>query len=103
MEMTDKARGKVMGKTLGLALLLGSLAGAAQAETLIVNDQVTVRESAVATPGRGLTMAQVEKKFGAPAERHAAVGKPPITRWDYPGFSVFFEHQWVIHSVAAGS
>ncbi|HTP39763.1 MAG TPA: hypothetical protein VMI92_09340 [Steroidobacteraceae bacterium] len=86
-------------RTLGLALLLGSFAGGAAAETLVVNDQVTVRETSLATPGRGLTMTQVEKKFGAPTERHPAVGKPPITRWDYPGFSVFFEHQWVIHSV----
>jgi hypothetical protein len=53
----------------------------------------------VATPARGLTMTKVEAQYGAPAERHAAVGNPPITRWDYPGFSVFFEHEHVIHSV----
>ena len=53
----------------------------------------------VSTPIRGITMTTVEAKFGAPTERHAAVGKPPITRWDYPGFSVFFEYQHVIHSV----
>lgn len=94
---------KATTKALGLALLLGGGAGGAWAETLVVNDQLAVRETSIATPGRGLTMTQVEKKFGAPTERHAAVGKPPITRWDYPGFSVFFEHQWVIHSVAVGS
>jgi hypothetical protein len=103
MKATNFAVAKATNSALVLALLLGGAASVAQAETLIVNDQVTVAQPAIATPGRGLSMAQVEKKFGAPTERHAAVGKPPITRWDYPGFSVFFEHQWVIHSVAAGS
>lgn len=55
--------------------------------------------AAVSIPARGTNMTKVEAQFGAPAERHAAVGKPPITRWDYPGFSVFFEYQHVIHSV----
>lgn len=50
-------------------------------------------------PTRGMHMSQVEARFGAPATRHAAVGKPPITRWDYPGFSVFFEFDHVIHAV----
>jgi hypothetical protein len=27
------------------------------------------------------------------------VGAPPITRWDYAGFSVFFEHDRVIDAV----
>jgi hypothetical protein len=45
-------------------------------------------------------MTEVEKHFGAPAEKHPTVGQPPITRWDYAGFSVFFEHDRVIHAVA---
>jgi hypothetical protein len=44
-------------------------------------------------------MTQVEAKFGAPVTKHDAVGQPPITRWDYAGFSVFFEHDRVIDSV----
>jgi hypothetical protein len=50
-------------------------------------------------PVRGSTMSQVEARFGAPASRHAAVGDPPITRWDYPQFSVFFEYDKVLHAV----
>ena len=50
-------------------------------------------------PQRGMKMAQVEKEFGAPANRHPAIGKPPITRWDYDGFSVFFEYQTVLYSL----
>jgi hypothetical protein len=41
----------------------------------------------------------VEKQFGAPVTRHPTVGKPPITRWDYNGFAVVFEHDRVIDSV----
>ena len=51
-------------------------------------------------PDRGLTMDAVEKRYGAPADRLAAVGKPPITRWVYPSFVVYFEYNLVIHSVA---
>ncbi len=51
------------------------------------------------TPNRGASMTQVESRFGTPAQRHAAVGQPPITRWDYPQFSVFFEHDKVLHAV----
>ena len=84
-----------------LACLLAP-AGAAVAETLVVNDQVQMRDSSVDRPHRGATMQSVEQKFGQPAQRHATVGQPPITRWDYPGFSVFFEKDRVIHAVALG-
>jgi hypothetical protein len=91
-----------------LALLCSSLygvgaAGAAMADTVVVDDQVQVRESTVEKPKRGATMTQVEARFGAPATRHDAVGAPPITRWDYPGFSVFFERDRVIDSVTTAA
>jgi len=77
-----------------------AMSGTAFAETLVVDDQVMLRESTVERPRRGSTMAQVEKHFGQPVQKHPTVGQPPITRWDYAGFSVFFEHDRVIHSVA---
>jgi hypothetical protein len=85
-----------------VALILGVAAlgsSAVRAETVAVDDQVTVRESNVERPGRGMTMKTVEAKYGAPQQRHPTVGQPPITRWDYPSFSVFFEHEYVIHAV----
>lgn len=51
-------------------------------------------------PGRGMTMEQVEAKFGPPREKLPDVGDPPITRWNYDGFSVYFEYQYVIDSVS---
>ena len=50
-------------------------------------------------PARGTSMEKVEAQFGAPSERLPAVGEPPITRWKYPGFEVYFEHHLVIHTV----
>jgi hypothetical protein len=50
-------------------------------------------------PGRGASMSQVEKHFGQPREKVAPVGQPPITRWIYGDYTVYFEHEYVIHSV----
>jgi hypothetical protein len=88
---------KVLTAALALTVLGANLAAA---ETMVVDDQVMVRPSTVERPARGVTMAVVEAKFGAPQTRHAAVGTPPITRWDYAGFSVFFEGERVIDAVA---
>jgi hypothetical protein len=54
-------------------------------------------------PNRGSTMSTVESRYGAPTNRHAAVGNPPITRWDYPQFSVYFENDRVLHTVIVRS
>lgn len=83
-----------LGAALALLMSLG-----AHAETVAVDDQVAVRPSDIDRPARGMTMRTVEARYGAPQARHEAVGKPPITRWDYPTFTVFFEHEYVIHAV----
>lgn len=51
-------------------------------------------------PRRGMDMSKVANELGEPTTRHPAIGKPPITRWDYPDRTVFFEHSHVIHVVA---
>jgi hypothetical protein len=84
------------------ALLCGcalTISVAALADTIVLNDQVQVRDSQMERPKRGITMGQVERQFGAPVTRHPTVGQPPITRWDYTGFAVVFEHDRVIDSV----
>jgi hypothetical protein len=82
------------------AVLAGGVAGA---ETIAIDNGIAVKESDVATPARGMTMDQVATKFGTPVTKVPAVGKPPISRWEYPGFVVFFEFDHVIHSVVANS
>jgi hypothetical protein len=80
--------------------LLLATAPFAVAETLVVDDQVQVRQSAVERPARGASMRAVQARFGEPAGRHGPVGVPAITRWDYSGFSVYFENEHVVHAVA---
>ena len=48
-------------------------------------------------------MSQVASKFGDPSSKVAAVGTPPISRWEYPGFVVYFERDHVIHSVVSSA
>ena len=60
--------------------------------------------SSAGTPASGMSMEKVEAKYGAPSRRVAPVGggttaQPPITRWEYPGFVVYFENDRVIHTV----
>lgn len=86
------------------AAALGLALGTAAATTAMADElQMPSSDSTAAErPARGLTMDKVEAKFGAPARRVPAVGEPPITRWEYPGFVVFFERDRVIHAVATG-
>jgi outer membrane protein assembly factor BamE (lipoprotein component of BamABCDE complex) len=88
-----------------LTALIG-IVGAAEsswAETIALDNGIAVKESDVATPARGMTMDEVASKFGSPVSKVPAVGNPPISRWDYPGFVVYFEREHVIHSVVANS
>lgn len=52
-----------------------------------------------ARPKSGMSMDQVSNQFGAPGQKYAAVGEPPITRWVYDHYTVYFEYDHVIHSV----
>src|SRR6201986_1280276 len=77
--------------------------GLARAELIVDEGKVAVAPANVPQPARGSLMKTVEKQFGAPTTRHPTVGKPPITRWDYPTFSVFFEGDRVIDSGVTSS
>ena len=63
-----------------------------------------VQEEPGNLPTRGMTMAQVEAKYGAPSERLDPRGGqkrdwPTINRWTYPAFTVYFERTKVIDVV----
>lgn len=79
--------------------LLIAMVGLAPAVALAEEQWSEAQAAAADRPQRGSTMRSVESRYGEPAVRHAAVGQPPITRWDYPGLAVFFEHDRVIHAV----
>jgi hypothetical protein len=82
---------------LGLGLAVPTFA-----ETLAVDGQLAIKPAGVETPQRGASMAVVEQRFGAPANKSSPVGNPPITKWFYPNFVVVFENDKVLHAVAVG-
>jgi hypothetical protein len=62
------------------------------------------QENGMNLPRRGMSMAQVEKTYGAPQSKLTPRGgdsskHPVINRWDYANFIVYFERSHVIHSV----
>ena len=91
----------------GVAIASAALvcAPAVQAESVTLGKTIV---RGVDAPVRGLSMAQVERRFGAPLEKMPAAGgdaplHPVINRWRYGGYIVYFERNRVIHSVIDGS
>jgi hypothetical protein len=84
-------------RTVTLLALLFGLSGLANADTLQMDG--TSQAGDTVQPTRGMTQARVEATYGRPDAKVAAVGDPPITRWEYRDFVVFFEFDRVIHSV----
>ncbi len=86
---------------LTLLALTGLLWVAAplQAQTIRIPLGQQTGAGAQPLPVHGASQVSVTQRYGKPITRHPAVGRPPISRWDYPGFSVYFEHDHVVHSV----
>lgn len=82
--------------TLLISLITAPLS--LSAETISIINEPENSENGVLRPTRGMTMQQVEAKFGTPLSEEPAVGDPPITRWNYDKYTVYFEHQYVIHA-----
>ena len=85
-----------------LGVLLAASAVVVHADTLLVDaiaNSPTNNAQGIPRPTRGMSMQSVKQHFGEPGQTHAQVGDPPITRWDYADYSVFFENQTVLTSV----
>ena len=82
---------------LALLAVLGGFLSTAGADTLTMGG--TEPGANDGRPTRGMTQARVEAKYGSPAAKRAAVGDPPITRWEYSNMVVYFEYDRVIHAV----
>ncbi len=50
-------------------------------------------------PRSGALGKDVVARFGEPLAVNSPVGEPPISRWEYPDFYVYFEYNHVIHTV----
>lgn len=77
------------------ALML--VTASASADVLLIEE---VRERMLRDlPSNGLTQAEVIQRYGEPLERRSPVGDPPITRWVFDDYSVYFEYDTVLESV----
>jgi len=84
-------------RMMTLIALLFAAMGIASADTLQMDGAMASMNDG--RPSRGMTQSSVESKYGSPASIQAPVGEPPITRWEYADFVVFFEYDKVIHAV----
>ncbi len=87
--------------TLFLALSLSITAYAASADTLLIDalsQAPTNSASGLLRPVNGESMEMVHTRFGNPVEKLSSIGNPPITRWVYNGFTVYFEYDRVVNS-----
>ena len=80
-----------------LAFMLTFTFQAVNADVLLIDE---VRQAGLMDlPVNGQKKAAVEAKFGAPVQKLAAVGDPPISSWKYDKYSVYFEYDLVLFTV----
>lgn len=85
-----------------LLALAATTAVASEGDRQLLGDHLTLPEQVTRSselPQRGTTMDRVRAHWGAPQQALPAVGDPPISRWIYDDFTVYFEYRQVIHSV----
>jgi len=86
---------------LTVAICLSIAAFSISADTLLI-DAISKSPpndpSGLLRPTNGQSMNMVLAKFGQPNKRVAPVGNPPISRWIYDEFTVYFEHKLVVNS-----
>lgn len=96
----------IFGATLSVSMLV--FYGNVSAESLTLSAPGSAQQPAaindesgnpVLPPTRGQSMKSVLSQFGKPVQEAGPVGDPPITRWGYDQFIVFFEYDKVIRSV----
>jgi hypothetical protein len=86
----------------GIFIILAAMAFsalAANADTLLIEGLDETGKSESKGPNRGQSMEKVESTWGQPESKVSPVGDPPITRWEYSNFVVYFEYQNVVHAV----
>jgi hypothetical protein len=84
-----------------LFIFINATAHAEELSITAPSYQVPNSEAGVLRPTQGMSMVDVEQQFGSPEKKFAAVGEPPISRWQYADFMVYFEYSHVIHSVVS--
>ena len=78
-------------------LLIATLCQAEQ-KLIPVGSQAS-QQQPIKMPDKGMDKDSVRARYGEALEKTAASGEPPISRWIYADFSVYFESETVVHSV----
>lgn len=87
-----------------IALTFAMLASSTASADVLLLESIE-SAPAIPTPHRGLSMTDVRQQYGDPVTEYPTVSanggpyQPPITRWDYDKYSVFFERDVVIDAV----
>lgn len=88
--------------TIALICLLGLAAyvpvSGAEEIRIPVGEQAK-DQAPIDLPSKGMSQARVKALFGEPLEESPPKGQPPISRWKYKDFTVYFDSGAVIHSV----
>ncbi len=82
-----------------LLAAFGVSGSVAVAGIIALPDGTYIVSESAQTPARGIEQSDVLQQFGEPSLRHAAVGQPAISSWEYENFHVYFENGVVIHTV----
>lgn len=71
-----------------------------RAEEIIIGVAQQASELAgIERPVNGQSREEVMQQYGPPQEMTGPAGDPPISRWTYQNFSVYFEYNRVLHTV----
>lgn len=82
-----------------LLALTSHIPYAASEEIRIPIGEQAKDEAPIDMPSKGMSQARVKALFGEPLEEAPPKGQPPISRWKYREFTVYFDSGAVIHSV----
>jgi hypothetical protein len=86
---------------ISIALLtLANLPLITQADVTKTGKNATPIVTRTNAPQRGIRQIDVLKRFGEPRSKHAAIGSPPISSWNYGSYQVYFERDLVLHTVS---
>ena len=93
-----------MGKILLFLILIGtfSFAYAEEEEILLlkaISEEPPNTLEGLPRPKPGMTRENVTKVFGKPKKTGEPVGRPPIVKWYYENYVVYFEGDFVINTV----
>ena len=88
--------------TIKLSVLILSFSFAFSSQVIAEQQLIKISKqgnTTIQTPIHGKNMEDVRTEFGEPIEKVTEIGQPPITRWVYKNFTVYFESNIVIHTV----